>query len=120
MVKHKKTNLLLVTNEKAIPKTFNLRCEKDPLGKDSLIGWALSAQRQVRKGYSMAGRQTANTYLAKYYNDCEQTTLMANITFSSKEDKKEMLKTLRELYRSKGYKDFANAEVRDMMEKGTI
>jgi len=113
-------NVLLITNEYANHKTFNVRCEKDPHGKDSLVGWALSALRQVKKGYFMGQRHTANTYLAKYYKDCEQYILMENIKFSSKSEKKETLKKIRELYKGLGYKDFACAEVRDMMEKGTI
>ena len=111
------TNVLLIINEKH--KTFNLRCEKDPHGKDSLVGWALSAKRQVKKGYDMAGRHTANTYLAKYYLDCEQHILMENITLS-KSEKKNTLKMLREIYKGLGYRDFACAEVREMMESGRI
>ena len=116
MATTKKESLLLIVNEKH--KTSNFRFEKDPHGKDSLVGWALSAKRQVKKGYNMAGRHTANTYLAKYHKDCVQYILMEDVVLS-KQDKKATLKTLRDLYKSKGYRDFANTEVRDMMATGS-
>ena len=109
----KTTNVLLVLNEQH--KTFNIRTELDPKFKDSLLVWRASAVKQVKKYKTMGKRDTANRYLAKHGDKCEQSILMKNIAF---EDRDVVKKAFRKLYKQNGYIDFANAECKKKLESG--
>ena len=111
--KNKKTNLLLVVNEQH--KTFNIRTELDPDFKDSLLYWRASAVKQVKKYKSIGIRQTANTYIAKHGDKCEQSILMRNIAFK---DRDVIKKAFRKLYRDAGYIDFGNTECKNKLASG--
>ena len=109
----KATNLLLVVNEQH--KTFNIRTQRDPDFRDSLIFWRASATKQMKKGYDMGPRQTANQYLAKHGDKCVQSILMRDVVF---EDRQVVKKAFRKLYRDNGYIDFANTECKMKLESG--
>ena len=111
--KNKKTNLLLVVNEQH--KTFNIRTELYPDLSDSLTAWRLSAKKQMKKGYDMGPRQTANQYLAKHGDKCEQSILMRDVVF---EDRQVVKKAFRKLYRDAGYIDFGNTECKNKLASG--